>query len=145
MNWQTLIDREAEAARQARRGAGAQIVPGPAISPSGGFSESPRTPLLHVPISVAAAGTTSLIAGVAGLRIKVFELLLWNVTSQNLELLNGSRTLTGVLQQFPNQSGIYLPNLGEPHFELDDGASFNLATSAATQVSGYVLFRMEAS
>ena len=69
--------------------------------------------------------------------------MLWNVAAQNLELLDSTDSLTGPLDSFPAQSGIYLPNVGEPHFRLEPGRDLVLSTSTADQVSGFLLYRME--
>lgn len=137
MKWRTVIDQEAQRAREAIR------LRRPAIGKPGEPLEAVSEPdLIHVRISLAAIGSHTLVQGVLGSRIAVYEFLLWNVAEQDLELLNGSDSLTGPLETFPAQSGMYLPNVGEPHFDLDTGNSLIFSLSAATQVSGFLLYRM---
>jgi hypothetical protein len=97
---------------------------------------------IHVRLSIASIGTHTLVAGASGKRIAVYELMLYNVASQDLELKDGSNSLTGPLTSFPATSGMLLHNCGEPHFILSPGEDLNLTTSAADQVSGFLLYRM---
>ena len=99
--------------------------------------------LIHAPINLSTSGTHDLVAAVSGMRIAVYELMLWNVTEQDLELFDGSDSLMGPLNSFPAQFGILLHYVGEPHFRCQLGNALKLSLSAAAQVSGYVLYRME--
>ncbi len=98
-------------------------------------------------INVAAAGDNTIISGSPGTIIEIYELMLWNVTSQTLILKDSGDTdpLQGPLTSFPAITGYYLPDQGEPHFELKDGGSFLLNLGAATQVTGYVRYRLRSA
>jgi len=93
---------------------------------------------IHVEINVAAAATTPLISSIPGRRIEVWQVFLYNVAAQNLELRAQNRSLTGPLNAFPATSGVSLPYTGAPHFRLQSGEALLLITSAATQVSGFI-------
>jgi len=131
------IRAEIAAAREAIRGTR------PRISATGEIETTPAE-LIHVRIDVATAATHTLVQGIAGRRVAVYEMMLWNAgVAQDLELLSGADSLTGPMNSFPAQAGWFWPNVGEPRFRLEAGNSLRLTLSAAGQVSGYVLYRME--
>lgn len=121
-------------ARAAIRGRRAQV-PKP--------GEPPPSEPIRTAINVAAIGTATLIGGIAGRRISVYEVLVWSVGAQDLQFFNGADTIAGPINSFPAASGLYLPTSGEPHWRLDPGRDLLMTTSAADQVSGYLLYRME--
>ena len=143
MNWKQVIDKEEAAAREAARLRKKRAAALAGDGTPGAPLIGARAEATHVRISVATAATHVLVAGVSSRRIAVYELMLWNVADNALELFDGTDSLTGPLNSFPKQFGIYLPNVGEPHFKLAAGNSLQLTLSAAAQVSGYVLYRME--
>jgi len=99
-------------------------------------------PLTHVAINTATIGDNTIIPGISGRLIDIYALLIWNVTSMNLELKDDTGyTFTGPLNAFPAASGVMLPNVGEPWFTSRPGAGILLNLSAATQVSGFMLYR----
>lgn len=98
--------------------------------------------LINVRLSIASIGSHTLVSGASGKRVAVYELMLYNVAAQDLELLDGANSLTGPLSSFPATSGLLLQNVGEPHFILSPGSNLVLTTSAADQVSGFLLYRM---
>ena len=95
----------------------------------------------HAVINVAAAGLASIIAGVSGQAIEVLEIMLYTDTSMDIELFDGSRSLTGLLKSWPASQGFFFPHTGEPHFKLTAGMAFILSTSLNGQVSGFVRYR----
>jgi hypothetical protein len=105
--------------------------------------ESLNRDFIHVEINVAAAGITAIIASVPGRRIEVWQVFLYNVAAQNLELRANARSLTGPLNAFPAASGVSLPYTGAPHFRLQSGEALNLITSGVTQVSGFVNYLLK--
>jgi len=131
------IRAEIAAAREAIRGTR------PRISATGEIETTPAE-LIHVRIDVATAATHTLVQGIAGRRVAVYEMMLWNAgVAHDLALLSGADSLTGPMNSFPAQAGWFWPNVGEPRFRLEAGNSLRLTLSAAGQVSGYVLYRME--
>jgi len=132
-----VIYHEIRAAREAVRGhrklAAAATQPPPS---------APRE-FIHVPIDLSTAALHTLVQGVAGRRIAVYEVFLWSAGAQDLEFFDGGNTLTGPISGFPAQQGIYLPNTGDPHWLLTVGESLKLNLGQAQQVSGYVLYRMQ--
>ena len=98
--------------------------------------------LVHVPINVAFAGNNVLIPSFPGQRIEIWQLFLYNVAAQNLELFADNDSQSGPLNAFPATSGFSLPYTGAPHFKLQAGKAFILRTSAGTQVSGFVNYRL---
>ena len=95
----------------------------------------------HAVISVGSAGLSSIIAGVSGQAIEVLEIMLYTDTSMDIELFDGTRSLTGLLKSWPAAQGFFFPHTGEPHFKLTAGTAFILSTSAVGQVSGFVRYR----
>ena len=100
-------------------------------------------------IDESASGNRTLINAVTGKRIAVYELFIWNVAEQNLEVYTGDEgsppvltTLTGPLDSFPAQSGLLLPFSGAPHLLCAEGAPLVLYNSGGTQISGFVDYEL---
>ena len=129
---------ETERARLAIRGTAAlqDYATPPASAAAAGAGQ-----IQHAAVSVTTATTTALIAGVAGAVIEVLEIMLYTDTSMDLELFDGSLSLTGLLKAWPANQGFFFPFTGEPHFKLTAGSSFQLTTGAAGQVSGFIRYR----
>jgi len=143
MTAREFIAREIAAARAAirnRTATGAARSPGVDLALIG--TPAGAGELAHQMISLATVDTHTIIQGTPGGRLEIYELLLWNVTAQDLEYYDGADSLSGPLNSFPAQSGMFLPNVGECRFRLQAGNSFQLKLSAATQVSGHVLYRV---
>ncbi len=94
--------------------------------------------LTHALISTAVAGDNVIVPSVPGKRIEIWQVFIYNVAAQALELRTALESLTGPLTAFPATSGLSLPFTGAPHFLLQPGAPFILRLGAATQVSGFV-------
>lgn len=133
MNPAITAPQEQDLARRALRGQGA--LDGASYTPT-------QSAKVNAVINQSAAGTYVLIPGVTGQQILVHEVLLYSAASQTLELFDGATSLLGPLTNWPAQSGIYLPDVGEPHFELLQGNALKLTLSGAGQVSGFVRYRM---
>lgn len=131
------LESEADLARRVQR-LPAGTLPQPGSSAPAPVSKS----RLH--INVSAAGDNTIIAGSPGNVIEIYELMLWNVALKTITLEDSADTnpLQGPLTSFPANTGYYLPDQGEPHFELKDGGSFVLDLGAATQVTGFVRYKM---
>jgi hypothetical protein len=97
----------------------------------------------YLKIDFATAGAHAIIPGLATAKISIYELLLWNVTSQNISFLDGATALTGTFASFCSFCGVLLPAWGSPKWTLGTGNAFGITTSAATQVSGYVRYKYE--
>lgn len=141
-NRQISIAEEADLARRAIRGSAAFEAIGYSDPAAAMVQQAAAqsTGLQHAVINVSAAGTYPIIPAVSGQRIRVFTLFLWSALDQNLQLFDGALTLTGPLTSWAMQTGLLLPYTGEPYFELSSGNAFNLAISAAGQVSGFAKF-----
>ena len=143
MTAREFIAREIAAARAAirnRTAIGAARAPGVDLALIG--TPAGAGELAHQIINVATAATHTIIQGTPGARIDIYELMIWNVAAQDFEYYDGADSLSGPLDSFPAESGLFLPNVGEARFRLQPGNSFNLQLSAATQVSGHVLYRV---
>lgn len=97
---------------------------------------------IHAVINVTASGSFTLIPGVVGQAIDVYELLLYTDTQMDLELFDGENSLTGLLKSWPAQTGFYLPPSDKAHFNLTAGNALKISTGAAGQVSGFIRYRM---
>lgn len=106
-----------------------------------------RKSLLSVPIAASAAGDYQLISTLIGTKL-IYEIVLWNVTAQNLALYQGpsaSGILLLSLPSFPATTGLTLGfngNFEQPHFEIDAGQPFVLNLQNSTQVTGFVRYRV---
>lgn len=106
-----------------------------------------RSSILHVPIDVSTAGDTPLISTLIGRKL-IYEIFLWNVAAQNLALYQGN-SASGILltkmPAFPATSGLLLGfngNFEMPHFEIDSGQPLVLNLQNATQVTGFLKYRV---
>lgn len=106
-----------------------------------------RKALLSVPINATAAGDYPIISTLIGTKL-IYEVVLWNVTAQNLALYQGpsaSGILLLSLPSFPTTTGFTLGfngNFEQAHFEIDAGQPFTLTLQNATQVTGFVRYRV---
>jgi hypothetical protein len=133
------VPQEIDLARRAIRGEEAYAEIGLQNTPAS--SPVNVSPYQHGVINVSSSGSAVLITGVTGQVIEVIEIMLYTDTSMDLELLDGSTSLTGPLLSWPAKQGFFFPFTGEPHFRLTAGRSFILTTSAAGQVSGFIRYR----
>jgi hypothetical protein len=106
-----------------------------------------RSSLLSVPINATAAGDYPLISTLIGRKL-IYELVLWNVAAQNLALYQGP-SATGILllqlPSFPATTGLTLGfngNWEQTHFDIDAGQPFILNLQNATQVTGFLRYRI---
>lgn len=136
------IPQEIDAARRAVRGVAAYAALGYQAQAAASLAEqTTKVPFQHAVVNVSTATTTAIIAGVSGQAIEVMEIMLYTDTSMDLELFDGTKSLTGLLKSWPAAQGFFFPYTGEPHFSLTPGAALNLVTSAAGQVSGFIRYR----
>lgn len=144
MTSQTITS-QIDLARRALRGdqalQAAGFTPAAIKATQGSSQAAGASSLQHAKISQTAAGTWALVPAVAGQRIEVYSMLLWSEVAQNLELFDGSESLTGLLKAWPSETALLLPFTGEPWFELTAGQPFNLAMSAPGQISGFIRYR----
>ena len=143
------LDQAAVLARRVRRLAPGAL-PAPSAGPGGTLTPAPATPTTpartRIQINTSTAGDNTIVAGSPGQVIEIWELLLYNVAVQTLNLKDSEDTLPlqGPLTTFPATTGYFLPVQGEPHFELKPGGSFLLNLGAATQVTGFVRYSLRA-
>jgi hypothetical protein len=93
-------------------------------------------------VSVAASG--ALIAGVAGQIIRVYRMLIVNVTAVTVQFQDGATNLTGVMS-LPATGILSYPMDGNPWFTTSPGNAFNIALGGAIQVSGSIYFTVTTS
>jgi len=137
------IEQEVELARLAIRFPKGALTGGPPAPGAPAWQpEAEEAALQNQTYSFATIGDHDIIAAVPGMKILVYELLVWNVAEQNLEFKDGADSLSGPWPSFPEKSGVLLPSIGEPRWQLTTGRPFRLTTSGATRVSGYVLYIM---
>ena len=103
----------------------------------GGFDDST---LIHVPISVNAAGVFTVIPGQPGARLSIHALFLFLVAGNDLVLLSAGMPLTGPLSGLPDGFGLSWPISKQAHFLLDAGSGFQIQMSTAAQISGYARY-----
>lgn len=106
-----------------------------------------RSSLLSVPINTTTAGDYPLISTLIGKKL-IYELVLWNVASQDLALYQGP-SATGILlldlPSFPATSALTLGfngNWEQTHFDIDAGQPFILNLQNSTRVTGMLRYRI---
>jgi hypothetical protein len=123
------------------------LAPGcnPATQPAPTLKQQ-RGQLLRVPINAFTAGDNLIIPTLTGKKL-IYEIFLWNVAAQTLQLWQGA-SATGILlvqmTSFPALSGLTLGfngNAAMPHWEIDPGQPLTLTLASSTQVDGFVVYR----
>ena len=90
---------------------------------------------------ITGTGTRTLVAGVAGKRIKVYSYLVVATAAGTVKFLNtGAADLTGTMS-FAANGGASAPSGEDPWFSTAVGASLDIATSAATE--GHLAYVIE--
>ncbi len=108
-----------------------------------------RQQLRSIQISAAAAGDNIIIPALAGVKL-IYELVLWNVAAQTLILQQGITAAMPIqllkLTSFPALTGFTLGFNGSfemPHWEIDNNQPLVLVNASATQVDGFVRYRVQ--
>jgi hypothetical protein len=106
-----------------------------------------RGQLLHVPINAFTAGDNQIIPTLTGRKL-IYEIFVWNVAAQTLQLWQGA-SATGILltqlTAFPSLSGITLGfngSFAQPHWEIDPGQPLTLTLANSSQVDGFIVYRI---
>jgi hypothetical protein len=99
--------------------------------------------LIRVPFDIASVGDNTIIQGNSAGRITIYQLDLWNVSQQSIQLKAGATLLRGILANFPSQTGYGLAPGAKYHFQLQPGEPFIINLSAGTQTTGFVSYQME--
>jgi hypothetical protein len=101
--------------------------------------------MLLAPINTAAAGDTTLVAAVAGKVIRVRQLLVVNqvATANNVKLRSGTTDLHAAIP-LPLVVGGAIPvDIDGDELQTVAGALLAINLSAATAVTGYVVYSLE--
>lgn len=104
------------------------------------------TPKAFKKIDTASSGDQTIVAGVAGKTIRIYDMV-WRASGTvNVTLKDGAGTnLEGVHNCIQGDGIVYDEKTsGEPHFILASGNAFILNLSGATQVSGHLWYTQEA-
>jgi len=102
-------------------------------------NERERKAVTSAKIDFADAGDHTVVAGIAGQKIKITSLV-WTVGGEtNITLLDGATEITGPMDfgGTDEPRGIVITQ-GFLPYELTEGAAFVINSSLAVQVSGYV-------
>lgn len=110
-------------------------------------TQQQRGQLLSLPINAFTAGDNQIIPSLTGKKL-IYEIFLWNVAAQTLQLWQGA-SATGILllqiTAFPALSGLTLGFNGSfamPHWEIDPGQPLTLTLQNSTQVDGFIRYRI---
>lgn len=102
--------------------------------------------LRRVPINISTAGDNALISTLIGQK-NIYEMFLWTAGGANSLTLSQGPSATGILlltvPNVPATTGIFLGfngNFDQPHWEIDPGNVLTLNLSAATQVTGFLVY-----
>lgn len=106
----------------------------------------PNWQLRRVPINISTAGDNTLISTLVGQK-NIYEIFLWTAGGANSLALYQGPSATGILllpwPGVPAQTGFVLGfngNFKQPHWEVDAGNTLVLNLSAATQVTGFLVY-----
>lgn len=99
---------------------------------------------VSVGVNISTATTTAVIAAQPGYKIKVVGIILFSAGTNTVTLKRGTTALCGQFDLVA-QSGFTM-NIGEntPILETAVNEAFNITTTAATQLSGVVVYFLEA-
>lgn len=108
-----------------------------------------RKQLKTIQINVTDIGDNLIIPALAGVK-QIYELVMWNVTGQDLSWQQGSTASNNFitlldLPGFPTTTGFTLGfngNWDMPHWEIDNNQPLILTLSAATRVTGFIRYRV---
>jgi hypothetical protein len=103
--------------------------------------------ILHAAISGATSGDNTLVAAVAGKKIKVIGLFLVTAGAVTVRFESGAggTALTGVMSMAAN-GVLTIPmtmDINCPWFQTADGALLNMELGGAVQVSGAIVYYIE--
>lgn len=107
------------------------------------------TPLLKlIQIQASAAGDNIIIPNIAGVK-QIYELVMFNVTAQDLLWAQGETTATRIpllaLPGFPALTTLILPFNGSwdmSHWDIDTNQPLLLNLSTGTPVTGFIRYRV---
>lgn len=97
---------------------------------------------LAVALSSAAGGDIAAVTGTPGLIIRVYKLFLVCTGASNITFKDGATALSGAMALAAN-GAITLDLDGQPWFSCSVGNTFNINSSASTQVSGTVYYTQQ--
>ena len=110
-----------------------------------------RKQLKTIQVNATAAGDNIIIPALAGIK-DIYELVMWNVTAQDLiwqqgttNSANPDNPFAALPSSLPNTSGFTLGfngNFEMAHWEIDNGQVLVLNLSAGTQVTGFIRYRV---
>ena len=109
------------------------------------MSISPAIPLANyvsrVPINISTNGTNHIVAGSAGNKVKVIQMLLMSAADVNLTFKDtAGNSLSGPLPMGVKGNGFCLYEGMVSWFETATGAGLDIALDGAVQVSGVLVY-----
>ncbi len=100
----------------------------------------PTSPLSEAKFdNSASSGDTTVISGVGGQTVKVYQIFFICAAATNITFKDGTTALTGAINQSANQ-GPVLDISAYPWFTTSTGNGFVINSSVATQCSGRVYY-----
>ena len=109
------------------------------VNANGGLGVTPvplsASQLLLSVLNNAAGGDIPLVAAVGGKSVKLYRLLLFATNPTLITFKDGSTPLSGPIQLLESGS-IVLDFSGDPWYQSSVGATLNINSSVATQISG---------
>lgn len=109
-----------------------------------------RKQLKTIQINAASAGDNVLIPALAGVK-QVYELVLWNVTAQDISFQQGASASNNSiilldLPSFPTATGFTLGfngNWDMSHWDIDNNQALICNLSVGTRVTGFIRYRVQ--
>ncbi len=145
-----VLNAEADLARRALRGARANVRA--TVTSSGSAVITPGTSGAGEPelstaiIDIAALGDNTIIPGSGTSRVVIYEIGIRQsgANPMTVRLKQGADPLMGPMTNFNPGDSFFRLGAEKPWRKLEPGRGFIINLSAAEQLSGYVLYRMEA-
>jgi len=95
----------------------------------------------HAPVNASAASSNLIVTGVAGMQIKVINVVVQASGAVDTRWDSGTTPRTGPMPQVAN-TGYAPPQASFGHFVCAAGENLNLHLSAAEPVAGWIVYQL---
>jgi len=92
-----------------------------------------------LPFNIGTATQTSVVAAVAGQRVRVYKLAITAAAAENITFLDGTTALTGAITMSTGQP-LVLPMDGNPWLVTSAGNALNITPTSAAVLAGVIWF-----
>lgn len=101
-------------------------------------------PVLFAPIAASSSGDNTILAGIAGMKIRVLGYTIVGAGAVNAFFQSGAAgdALTGTMAIAAAGGGVSVTPSGLGQFETDEGELLNLNLSSAVSVAGHLTYQL---